>query len=1046
MDASKTRFRDRIRAQWRRWKTFFRSFITATFESPKKTFIFLGLFVFTVLFVIQTMIILTRNSFYNNFSDDIIQYYSIMCDFVDQIKEGTLSFFNLNNYLGASFFSDIYYIPLDIFTFITVLLSYIFPTELAYSTTELIKILAGVMVFAYYLRMTGAKNRTIFWMGIVYFVSGGSVSFMAFPVFLSLTFYLPAALVVIQLYIRGKKWVVPLFAFALVFYDFYLGYSAIAFMSILYIVEALKRPGFRVWPFVRDGAAFLGLILLGIAMSGIVLYPSILYILEDTYRTEGSFNAWVVTIFGYDLKLFQPEIYIRVIAKIFTEQKGIGFYGFENNYGLEHVSLYITVVGMAFMSYIYFMKGRIARVYKLLIPFGLILIFFPLFSYVFSGTTDSPYTRWINMMPLVETMILAYVFDEHGFETEKMKWLTIPIVAMLGLVGFLIFYYIEKLGIDTYYASRVFMTADTILMGVSALFILLVLIFGWVNRRRWIRVVFWVECLVAVVYAYSGPFSIANKIDTFESMHAIDAFLEDHLEQDEFFRVYVDLSRFDVEQLNFNRMTSFPTNTEIFHSWTDAETNEISCLLFDACNYSGEYQTKRKLDILALYLNHTLGYKYVLVSAARNYYLDGAYFTQVAADDTYRLYEIADAEPFQVYESYITYSDFHNFVGINTRIASQKLMLMNVLIDEERYDVEPMNLVESVLVNEGALRTLNAYRYDAAGELVSRAGIANTTVRDFYRYGEETLDIGFSAGAIYINVLTLTPLDYGEIILEFEGGLTDSCDVVEGLPHQVKCEFWLEPMAIYFEKTAGFNQPKNLQYRMENAIGGAAYLVYDFDNIVFERATGMLYFQMTNSYAFDRVFVVDEAGNETECFEGYYYFAETPERMYVFKTNDMYEFANPFNLSIRYALDDLSDYDEHADTPIAESETMTIEHGRIDLSYTRTSDTANDQIVMIPVAYSEEWKIISGQEYVTLSVSGGFLGIVIPHGVTEVSLSLRFEPKGLAVGALATGSGFAVFGLIFLIPYFIKRGRKKAADPIQEVSVHEETDDHYPVL
>jgi len=90
-------------------------------------------------------IILINNSFYNNFSDDILQYYTIMVDFVAQIKAGTLSSFNLNNYLGASYFSDVYYIPLDIFTAITFILSYIVPTELAYSITELIKIWAGVM-------------------------------------------------------------------------------------------------------------------------------------------------------------------------------------------------------------------------------------------------------------------------------------------------------------------------------------------------------------------------------------------------------------------------------------------------------------------------------------------------------------------------------------------------------------------------------------------------------------------------------------------------------------------------------------------------------------------------------------------------------------------------------------------------------------------------------------------------------------------------------------------------------------------------------------
>jgi len=1069
MDAHKNKFKDKLREFWRRQKASFQAFIAHTYESPKRTFVFLGVFVFTALFLIQTLIILTRNSFYNNFSDDIIQYYSIMCDFIAQIKEGTLSFFNLNNYLGASFFSDIYYIPLDVFTFITFALSYVFPTELAYSTTELIKIWAGVMIFAYYLHMNGMKTRTVFWMGIVYFISGGSVSFMAFPVFLSLAFYLPASLVVIQAFFRGKKWIVPLFVMALIFYDFYLGYSAMAFMSIMYIVEAIKRPRFRLLPFFRDGLAFLALIILGVALSGIILYPSILFILEDTYRAESSFNAWIVHAFGMDIKLFQPEIYIRVLAKIFTEQKGIGFYGFENHYGLEHVSLYITVVGTVLMSYVYFMKGRVARVYQILIPFGLLLIFFPIFSYVFSGTTDSPYTRWINMIPLVQTMILAFVFDEHGFETQKMKWLTIPIALLLGLNGFLIYYYIKKLGIDTYYASRDIMTADTVLMCVSAVFLILVLVFGWIGRRRWIRVVFWVEFAVAIAYAYSGPFSIPNKIDTFESMHAIDAFLEDHLEQDEFYRVYVDLSRFDVEQLNFNRMTSFPTNTEIFHSWTDAETNMIGYLLFAA----NEYQSKDKLDIQAIYLNHFLGYRYVLVSAAKDYYLDSSYYTFIAADETYRLYEIVAAEPFQVYESYMKYDDFRNFATINTRVAAQKLLLMNVLLDEERYDVGAYQLVESDPDDEEALRSLNAYRYTSAATAVTAPGIITETVRDFYRYDETVLDIDYSAGAIYINVQSLSPLDYGEVYMEFESGAIDACDVVQGLTHQVKCEFWLEPVAIYFEKTDAFNAPKNLQYRLERAIESAAYLVYDFGSVDFGGTSGMLYFQMTNSMTFDRVFAVDAEGHETECFEGYHYFDEKPERMYVFKTNDMYDFSNPFNLSLKYFYDDLTDYDDYADSPLADNESMTIARGRISLSYTRTSATANDQIVMVPVAYSEEWVITSGQTYETLAVSGGFLGIVVPAGVTDVSVSLKFVPKGLISGTLSiapseddegigyelvydpdgrfsgiavTIAGLSLYGLVFLVPCLFRRAGTKRSGPATEVNGHEETDDHRSVL
>ena len=182
--------------------TLFQDYFTGLFSNRKKTLKFIALFTFTILFFIQIGIILINNSFYTNFSDDILQYYTIMVDFIASIKDGSLSLFNLNNYFGASFFSDVYYIPLDIFTFITFILSYIMPTEIAYSITELFKIFIGVMALAYYFHLKGMKNRTIFWMSVFYLVSGGMVSFMAFPVFLSMIFYLPLSLIVIHYFLK----------------------------------------------------------------------------------------------------------------------------------------------------------------------------------------------------------------------------------------------------------------------------------------------------------------------------------------------------------------------------------------------------------------------------------------------------------------------------------------------------------------------------------------------------------------------------------------------------------------------------------------------------------------------------------------------------------------------------------------------------------------------------------------------------------------------------------------------------------------------------
>ena len=205
--------------------------------------------------------ILINNSFYNNASDDILQYYTIIVDFISGLKDGSISWFNLNNYFGASFFSDVYYIPIDIFTSITFLLSYIMPIEIGYSVTELIKIFAGVMLFAYYLNLKGMKNRTIFWMSMIYFIGGGTVSYMAFPVFLSLTVYMPVALLVIHYFFHKKRWIVPLFAMASIFYDFYLGYTILAFTCFAFLIEYFKEPNFNFWRFIKDSFIFVFLLL-----------------------------------------------------------------------------------------------------------------------------------------------------------------------------------------------------------------------------------------------------------------------------------------------------------------------------------------------------------------------------------------------------------------------------------------------------------------------------------------------------------------------------------------------------------------------------------------------------------------------------------------------------------------------------------------------------------------------------------------------------------------------------------------------------------------
>ncbi|MDD4183813.1 MAG: YfhO family protein [Candidatus Izemoplasmatales bacterium] len=998
-----------------------KTLIDEQFTSKKKTFRFLALFVFTILFGIEILIILINNSFYTNFSDDLLQYYTIIVDFIQQIKDGTLSVYNLNNYLGASYFSDVYYVPLDIFTFITFLLSYGMPINIAYSVTEFIKIFAGVMAFAYYLSLQGMKNRTIFWMGLFYFISGGMVSFMAFPAFLSLAFYLPFALLVIHWSFKGKKWIVPLFTLALVMYNFYLAYTALIFTGIMFIVEYIKRNDFKFWRFLLDGAIFLGLMVLGLVMSLWILYPSVLFILEDTYRATGSFNPWVVDIFGLELKLFKPEIYIRFLAKMFSEQRPIGFYGFMQDYTKEHVSLYITMTGLSMMFYVYFMKGKISNIYKIIIPIGLILMFFPVFSYVFSGTIDQPYTRWINLYPLVMVMILAHVFDNHGFERIKMKWLTIPIVLLLALDGYLIYYYITKLNELGDFRYEDALTADAWMMGVSAAVLVLILFFGWIKKPKWFRVLFFVEFALSIVFMYSGPFSIRDKIDAFENAYDIDDFLSESIDDDEFYRVYVDLTRFTVERTNFNRMTSFPTNTRIFHSWSDSETDMLAYLLFG----SQEHQTKEIIDAQAIYLNQFLGYKYLLANSEYTYYFDSNHYELIRANEKYMLFEIVRAEPFQVYESYVTNSEFIDYRGDNTKVETQKALLQAAIIDEERYQdiLDDLNLEEVDLHGMTFTRNLPPKQTISNKETVTISGVTDTTEREFYRFDNEDLKINFDSGGLYIKT-NADVNSIGEVFMEFADGTKKSCIVTPDEKHHVKGEFWARPVAVYFE-TANLPADFNLTLRLEMARNQAAYLVYDVSTINFTRDIGVLYFEM--SQELEKVSFVDEDGNEYEGFKNYYYFNTKPVTMYIFKTYNMYTKINDlFNFELKYIYDDLSDYETLTSQSLASDKQLKIDKGNLTLSYTRTSDSAFDQLVVVPIAYSEEWQFVSDTEYETISASGGFLGIIIPDGVNDIEIEMRFVPKGLKYGLLATGGGTLVYLGIFLIPALIKK--KKAKD------------------
>jgi uncharacterized membrane protein YfhO len=171
--------------------------------------------------------------------------------------------------------------------------------------------------------------------------------------------------------------------------------------------------------------------------------------------------------------------------------------------------------------------------------------------------------------------------------------------------------------------------------------------------------------------------------------------------------------------------------------------------------------------------------------------------------------------------------------------------------------------------------------------------------------------------------------------------------------------------------------------------------------------------------------VIDEFGEAFECIDGFYSFESKPDKLYAYKTSKMYEYSNLFSLTLRFSYDSLENNTDLLENDFIEDQYLSINRGKIQLFYTNRSTSDNDQIIVIPVAYSDDWVFTDGKTYETISANGGFLGIVVPNDVSYVNISMKFVPKGLDLGALATAVGTLVYLGIFL-PGWIRK--KKEVD------------------
>ena len=79
---------------------------------------------------------------------------------------------------------------------------------------------------------------------------------------------------------------------------------------------------------------------------------------------------------------------------------------------------------------------------------------------------------------------------------------------------------------------------------------------------------------------------------------------------------------------------------------------------------------------------------------------------------------------------------------------------------------------------------------------------------------------------------------------------------------------------------------------------------------------------------------------------------------------------------------------------------------------------------MLPVTYSEEW-ICESDDYKLVRANGGYLGVVVKNGITNIDLNITFKPGGIKIGLIGSLLGVGIYGVYIALTIYRKKKEKK---------------------
>lgn len=650
--------------------------IRRPFDSFKNTIMclssILSIFILTV-FIISVC----RGGFFIQNTDDIIQYYPFMEGFIKKIKNGEFSLYDNSFFMGTSSFAYSYYIPLDVFTLLTLLFSYIMPTGRAYCLINLSKILFGGLLIAYFLRLKGFKNKTLFLYSLVFSLGGLLATECVFPVYWSLLVYIPLGAIVVEKYINNHKlyFLIPIYTFTIILYDFYIAYMLLAFLMIYLVIEKLsekdhhlfgKQSIFKEKYLYIDILSTFALIILGLMMSMVVFLPSYKYIVNKTTREVYKEVLWK----------YSPVHYMNVISTFFITSNPINILLSHGDYLRNHCSMFITLLGLYYLIVFFFTKGYKNNILKVFIVLLNVMMCIPLISMIMTGTKVG-YIRWFFIVYFFNLYCSAYSFEYYENKVNG-------ILKRILFISLFIF--------GTVFISYLFFKRSDFTTYTTSPFRIVILVFFYVFIGLYVIAIF-LPHQSKITYVLALLESICSAMMVFVNVGNTYSYYE-----------YCENQFDDIEQNLLNNTSYSHTNAyraalltnesnyfvnvsavnnkfntnQFFHSFYDSTSNPIYNSILDT---KGSYWSRRETYMFSGPFALIDGVKYGVIPNSYMVDLPSCYNLKFK-DSNYSYYELEGLKPFILYEEINQYRSYNRL-----RMALNLLNYGYIFTEDENFDV-----------------------------------------------------------------------------------------------------------------------------------------------------------------------------------------------------------------------------------------------------------------------------------------------------------------------------------------------------------------------